>query len=646
MAFTRLLGLSLALLMCGGCTETRDRSNRRVVVLGVDGLDYELVRELMARGRMPNFERLAKSGYFSSLATSAPPQSPVAWSSFMTGLDPGGHGIFDFIHRDRQTMQPFLSTTRTVAAAKPIAFGGWQFPLARDRIESLRRGETFWEKLAGRGVETTIVRMPANFPPSQKATRELSGMGTPDLLGSYGTFTWFTSQASMTQSEMSGGVVVPVDVVDGVVRAGIEGPENPYLVKSRKTRADFTAYIDSSMRYVKLVIGSEERLLQVGEWSDWVPVELKLLPSLSLAGQCRFYVKQLEPSFEMYASPINVDPLKPALPISTPPGYAAELARATGRYYTQGMPEETKGLKAGLLSTREFLEQARIAGDEARRQFAYVLSRFDTGFLFYYFGNIDQVSHMIWRATDPGHPAYKPEDAQYGKVLEELYNGVDELVGRTISRLGPDDLLIVMSDHGFASWRRSFNLNAWLRDNGYLVVRDPSRLVNAIPFDNVDWKRTRAYGLGLNGLYINVRGREANGIVTEGERERLADEIGRRLEEVLDPATGEPVVSRVFHREKVFHMSDTGDLAPDLIVGYAKGTRASDESSLGIVTREVFADNVSAWSGDHCMDPAGVPGILLTTRPLRKPAESLQNLAAAIVAEFGIEDFPNSIEDK
>jgi predicted AlkP superfamily phosphohydrolase/phosphomutase len=348
----------------------------------------------------------------------------------------------------------------------------------------------------------------------------------------------------------------------------------------------------------------------------------------------------------MYASPINVDPLKPVLPISAPSGYASELARETGRYYTQGMPEETKALKAGLLSMPEFLEQARIAGDEARRQFSYVFGRFDSGFLFYYFGNIDQVSHMIWRSMDPGHPAYTPEDAQYRTVLEDLYSGIDELVGSTISRLRSDDLLVVMSDHGFASWRRSFNLNAWLRDHGYLVVRDSTRPGNGDAFDNVDWGRTRAYALGLNGLYINVRGREANGIVSDGDRERVAAEIGRRLEQAVDPATGARVVSRVFARENVSDESDIGALAPDLVVGYAKGIRASDESSLGVVTSEVFGDNMSAWSGDHCMDPATVPGVLLTSRPLRKSASSLQTLAAAIVAEFGIENFPGPVEDK
>ena len=630
-----------------GCDARPVKTGRRVVVLGVDGLDYQLVRDLMTRGRMPRFEQLARSGHFSALATSTPPQSPVAWSSFITGLDPGQHGVFDFIHRDPKTLKPFLSTARTQADAPKIVIGRWQLPLAGDRVESLRRGEAFWSVLERHGIETTIIRMPGNFPPSRAATRELSGMGTPDLLGTYGTFSVFTTQPAPGDGRTAaGGIIVPVDVADGVIAAAIEGPENPYLVEPHKTHVDFTAHIDSASRYVKLVVGNEQRLLRVGEWSDWVPVELPLLPFVKLTGECRFYLKQISPYFEMYASPINIDPLKPALPISTPPGYASELARATGRYYTQGMPEETKGLKAGVLNAREFLEQARLAAEENLRQYGYVLNRFDDGFLFYYFGNIDQVSHMMWRSMDPDHPAYTPEDAPYRTVIEDLYTGIDQVVEETLARLGPDDLLVVMSDHGFTSWRRSFSLNSWLRDNGYLATRDPAPRADPGLFGNVDWERTRAYGLGLNGLYINVRGREAQGIVEPGERQTLASEIARRLENILDPSTGARAVSRVFRREDVYQLQGNDDLAPDLIVGYAKGTRASDDSSLGAVPGDVFADNLSPWSGDHCMDPHAVPGILLTSRPLRNAPSSVHTLAAALVAEFGINDFPGSSKEK
>jgi predicted AlkP superfamily phosphohydrolase/phosphomutase len=638
-------GLVVAgVLACAlGTTLACDRSagGRRVIVLGFDGLDYELTRDLMARGKLPNFTRLAAQGAFAPLGTTVPPQSPVAWSTFITGLDPGGHGIFDFIHRDPDTMEPFLSTTRTAAGGRTLKMGGWQFPLSGGTIELLRQGQPFWEVLEDHGVETTIVRMPANFPPSGSATRELSGMGTPDILGGYGTFSFYTSEPfAFGGRTLSGGTVYPVEVVDGRVRAALEGPDNPFRVAPEKVRAEFIADVDSSRRFVKLVVGAEEHVLAVGEWSDWVPIELPLMPSQTLGAVARFYLKDLDPYFELYVSPLNIDPLSPAMPVSFPDEYAAELARATGRYYTQGMPEDTKSLRTGVLGPDEFLEQAKIAGDENRRQYQFVLDRFTGGFLFYYFGNVDQVSHMMWRPRDPGHPAYdEAADRRHAEVVEQLYAGLDTIVGETAARLGPDDLLVVMSDHGFTSWRRSFHLNSWLRDQGYLVLRDPNAEDPGL-FGNVDWTKTRAYALGLNGLYINLAGREKNGVVDPAERDRVAAEIADKLLATVDPATGAPAVTKVYRREQVYRLAGVERIAPDLIVGYAKGTRGSDESALGGLPREVIVDNRDPWNGDHCMDHESVPGILLASRALRQPAPSLETLAAAILAEFGIDGFP------
>jgi predicted AlkP superfamily phosphohydrolase/phosphomutase len=632
-----LLGV-LSGASCGG----RTPPGRRVIVLGFDGLDYDLTRQLMAAGRMPAFARLASAGTFAPLGTTIPPQSPVAWSTFITGLDPGGHGIFDFIHRDPKTMVPFLSTTKTEEGGRTVKIGRWQFPLSGGKVELLRRGQPFWEVLENRGIETTIIRMPANFPPSGTATRELSGMGTPDILGTYGTFTLFTSEPfAFGGQSLSGGTVRAVDVVDGVVHSTLEGPNNPFLIAPEKVLSPFSAYIDASRRFVKVVVGDEERLLAVGEWSDWLPVEFELIPSQSLQAEARFYLKQLDPYFELYVSPLNIDPLAPAMPVSTPDDYASELAEATGRFYTQGMPEDTKSLKTGVFTADEFLKQARIAGEENLRQYKFVLDGFTGGLLFYYFGNVDQVSHMMWRARDPQHPGYDPaRDRAHEKTVEELYAGLDAVVAETAARLGPDDVLVVMSDHGFTSWRRSFHLNSWLRDQGYLAPLDPSRTEGTEYLANVDWSRTRAYALGINGLYMNVKGREKDGIVAPNDREALAAEIAQKLLATKDPATGTAAITKVYLRDQVYKLAGHEDIAPDAIVGYAKGTRGSDESAAGALTRDVIVDNTEPWSGDHCMDHETVPGILLTSRPLRKPAPSLETLAAAILAEFGVEEFP------
>jgi hypothetical protein len=479
--------------------------------------------------------------------------------------------------------------------------------------------------------------MPANFPPSGHAHRELSGMGTPDLLGTYGTYSFYTSEPFAFRGRtLSGGRLHRVNVQDHVVAAVIEGPDNPFLRTPQALTTAFTVYIDPVHPVAVIGAGREERVVKVGEWTDWVPVEFSMIPTQRLRGMCRFYLKQVTPHFELYVSPVNLDPLAPALPISTPGRFAADLARDTGRFYTQGMPEDTKALDDGVLTRDEFLAQARIAGDEVRQQFDRVLSTFREGLLFYYIGNLDQISHMMWRPMDPGHPAYDPiADPPYRSVVRDAYISLDTMVGETVERMGRETTLIVMSDHGFASWRRAFHLNSWLRDNGYLALANPNRADDPGYFGNVKWTATRAYGLGLNGLYLNLQGREDQGVVTLESRDRLLDEIAGKLLQAIDPRTGAPAIAKVYRPDRVFQAGNYPGISPDLIIGYAKGTRCSNESALGGIPVEAITDNTSMWSGDHCMDPEAVPGLLLTNRPLRKPATSIERLAASIVAEFG-----------
>lgn len=619
-----------------------DAGRRRVLVLGIDGMDYRLTRRLIGEGKLPNLARLEQAGGFQPLETSIPPQSPVAWSDFITGLDAGGHGIFDFIHRKPETLEPYLSTSQVEAPGRQLRLGGWQIPLGGGGPILLRRGVPFWEVLEDKGIPTTIVRMPANFPPSGSASRELSGMGTPDILGSYGTFSFFTTAPERIEREITGGHVYPAKVTGNVFRGRLTGPPNPFLVEGKALTAEFAVYVDPARSVAKIELGDEELILAEGEWSEWVRVEFEPIPWLqTLSGIVRFYLKEVDPEFELYVSPINIDPLAPAMPISTPPEFAVELAEAAGRYYTQGMPEDTKALVSGILDEEAFLGQAQLVAEEQRAQYEFLLDRFDGGLLFYYFGFIDQVSHVMWHAMDAGHPAHDSvRDSPFRHVIEDLYVQADEIVGTALERLDPDETLIVMSDHGFTSWRRAFNLNTWLAENGYLAVRDVSRQ-GELPFlQNVDWSRTRAYGLGLSGLYLNLRGRERAGRVPRTRYRRLCEEIAERLLQVRDPATGRPVITKVYIRDETYSDGGLRDVGPDLVIGYARGVRASDETAEGRVPRELFADNADKWSGDHIMDHEEVPGVLFTNRTLKRPVQSLNELAAAVLLEFGIEGFP------
>lgn len=630
--------LAAGAMACGGGSRPYPQS---MVVLGIDGMDHGLTQSLMAEGRLPNLSRLAQQGTFQSLGTSVPPQSPVAWSNFITGLDSGGHGIYDFVHRDPATMVPYLSTSKEPEPGRTLTIGKWSIPLSGGEMQLLRHGTPFWEVLEGHGVPSTIMRMPANFPPSGTAYRELSGMGTPDILGTPGFYSLYTTQPERI-TVATDAFIERVRVRNNVVEAALHGPPNPLLVEPEELEAPFTVYIDPDNLVAKIVVGSEELILQQGEWSAWVPVSFELIPYLqSVSAQARFFLKEVRPEFELYVSPVNLDALAPVMRISTPEDYAVELAEAGGRFYTQGMPEDTIALQEGVFNSADFMAQANIAHAEIRRQLDYVLDNFDGGFLFYYFGNLDQVSHMMWRTMDPDHPAHDPvADAPFVDVIIDRYVEVDELVGEVMERLPEDTTLVVMSDHGFTSWRRAMNVNTWLLENGYITLMNPRRRTGIPYFGNVNWARTQAYALGLNGVYINLRGRDANGSVAPADRDRLIAEISNGLLSFIDPSTGEPAVTKMYPRDEVFHDDGYLEIGPDLIVGFAKGTRSSSESALGEFTDDIIFDNNKPWSGDHLMDHEAVPGVLFTSRPLTREVTSLQNLAAALLAEFGITDFP------
>ena len=642
----RLIAAAAVLVGLAGCGAPAE-PDFKLVVIGIDGMDYGITRGLMDQGRMPNFSRLAEQGIFSPLETAIPPQSPVAWSNVTTGMDSGGHGIFDFVHRDEATYIPEESMISVPEAGLTINIGQYQFPLSGGSPELTRQGRSYWEVLENHGIESSIFRMPVNFPPIAEATRELSGMGTKDLRGTSGTFGFYTSRRfAFRGADIDNGEAFEVEVVDGIVEADIVGPDNPFLQVGEDglgipTLAPFTVYVDAVDDVVKLVVDSEERVLHEGDWSDWIPVSFDLIPTQAIGGMVRFYLKSVRPDFELYVSPVDFDPIAPALPISHPASFAADLADATGRFYTEEMPEDADALLADVLDYDEYLAQAKLAGDEYIEQFYYALENFNNGHLFYYFGNLDQVSHAMWHTRDPEHPRYNAErDAPYADVIDDLYVQFDDLIGYALDNMGDDTQLIVLSDHGFGSWRREFDLNAWLAENGYLtpVTEDPNG--DLIAFTNVDWSQPQAYNAGLNSLYINLQGREEQGIVAPEDRAALVDRIAEDLLATIDPQTGQPAITKVYKTAEIFSDGDGEALAngPDIIVGYAEGYRTSGDSAIGVVGTEVLRDNTEDWPGDHEWDHEAVPGVLFSSRPLQREVVRLQDVAAAILAAYGIDE--------
>lgn len=657
------------LVATGGCSEASPDAEtpaaRRLLVLGIDGMDPGLLKQLMESGRMPNFSRIAAAGGVGPLATSAPPQSPVAWSNFISGAGPGTHQIYDFIHRRLNPdvlglpAVPFLSTSQVQPPDKDwaLAMGEWRIPLFGPKTESLRRGGAFWEDLIDHGVKTVIYRVPANYPAPQidgGTFACLCGMGTPDLVGTYGEFTFFTPEAPRLGRMVAGGRFDRLRMHDNRGIGTLKGPPN-FLHKptGRGMPPDLQLEVevvrDPTADVAKIAIGDEIILLNQGEWSDWIPVEFETgipaswalsamaLPT-SANGMVRFYLKSVHPDLQLYVTPLNVDPLEPVTPISAPEDFSKEVALACGRYYTTGIPEDTKALRAGALTEDEFLSQVRVLTDERLAQFRYALQRFDRGFLFFYFGHTDQLAHIFWRDRDPGHPAHNPQDAErYGTVIDDAYMEMDQLLGEAISVLGDDDdTIIVMSDHGFASFRRGFNLNTWLLENGYMALRNPALREQSLYLSGVDWHRTRAYALGLNGLYVNLAGRESRGIVQGGpERTALIKELKERLLAVRD-TDGVRVIETVYIVGEYYPDADP-DVAPDILVGYADNYRASWATAEGSMPQELLEDNHDRWSGDHCIAHTIVPGILLTNRKVVVDNPDLTDLAPTILSVFGID---------
>lgn len=616
----------------------RRQTSVKLLILGFDGMDPRLTRLWMDEGKLPNFRRLAEQGAFSRLQTSLPPQSPVAWSNFIAGTDPGGHGIFDFMHRDPQTYIPIFSGTSSEEAKTTVKVGKWILPLRGGSIKNLRRGHAFWQVLEENDIPATVFKMPANYPPVETRQRTLSGMGTPDLAGSYGRFNYYTTKFTEINEDVGGGRVHEVYVIGNRVEAKLPGPINTFKLGRPDAEIDFKVFLDPVNPVAKIIIQDQEFILKEKEWSGWKKVRFSLIPTQSVSGICMFHLKEVRPHFRLYISPVNIDPKEAALPLSTPGNYAEELAEKFGPFFTKGLPADTSALDNDVLDEEEFLEQDDFVLQESLDMFDYELSRFDSGLLFYYISNTDQRQHMFWRFLDKQHPAHDESlSSKFGNVIENIYIEADKILGKAMAKAGKDTVVMAMSDHGFNPFRSGFNLNSWLLDSGYHRLTNPWRREQASLFDLTDWSRTKAYGIGLNGLYINRKGRERLGLVAAGaESENLVREIARKLEQITDPKTGEKVILKAFVSGDVYRGAHVAD-APDIILGFNEGYRISWGSPLGRFPKEILEDNREKWSGDHMSAPEIMPGILCANRKIKPDFPALYDLTATIFSLFGVE---------
>jgi len=607
---------------------------KRAVIVGFDGMDPELANRFMDEGRMPHFAQMCDRGTFRPLRTTFPAISPVAWSTFQTGVNPGKHNIYDFLARDANNYLPYLSSAQIREPKRRLKIGKYSLPLGKPEIQGMRRGTPFWHRLGEAGVFCSIVRVPVTFPPEKFPGVLLSGMCVPDLKGSQGTFCFCTTRAANGRFR-EGGVRIPFERIASEYRCFIPGPEDP-LGSGKDLRAEFTVRPNSDGAKAEIKLDSESFMLKVGEYSEWVPVKFKAGLGFSARGICRFYLKQLTPEVEVYVTPVNIDPARPDLPISHPVTYSIYLAKLFGPYATLGLAEDTWALNEEVLDDKAFLAQCYGNHEDRERMFFDALEKTPQGLCACVFDTTDRVQHMFWRYLEDGHPAAKdvPADSR-PQVIQELYARMDDLIGRVMKKIDDETLLLVISDHGFKSFARCVNVNAWLHENGYLTLKD-GKTESGDWFEDVDWSRTRAYTMGLNGIYLNIKGREREGIVDAGaESTALKEELRTKLHGLVDPASGKVSITGMFDCEGVY-AGPYVDNAPDLIVGYGAGYRASWDSVMGKVTGTVFEDNTKAWSGDHCVDPRLVPGVLFSNRKINVEKPAIVDVAPTMLQLFGL----------
>ncbi|MFK5955418.1 MAG: alkaline phosphatase family protein [Planctomycetota bacterium] len=625
---------------------------KRLVIIGFDGMDPRLAQRFMDEGRMPNMKALAEEGGFSPLQTAYPSMSPVAWSSFSTGVDASRHNIFDFITRDPCTYMPILSSTEITSAEKALVkIGNLElFKRPSSSIRLLRKGIPWWKTLGDKKIFSNIIRVPITFPPEEHHGVLLSGMCVPDLKGTQGSFTFWTSDETLTGPD-AGGDVLLVGKNGNAYRCPITGPTDPSQEQATPMRVPMKVEVLVEGEKLRLNIGAkgDEQIVDLGvkDYSDWITLEFKAAKGKAkVTGIARFYCMGTSPEFGLYMTPIQIDPSNPAMPISHPTVYSIYLAKKHGPFSTLGLAEDTWALNERVIDEEAFWKQALNIWDERRKQLFDALQNTPKGSIVCVFDGTDRVSHMFHRYLDESHPANAGKDTEWGKdKVAEIYSIADGLVADVRKKLNPKkDRLMIISDHGFCQFKRGVNLNAWLRDNGYLVLKSDAPVDDASGKQtsrdwlmDVDWHKTKAFALGLTGMFINRKARERDGIVKEGaELEALKAEIVEKLSALKDPKDGELIFKEVFDAGKIF----TGPYvfqAPDLFMGYKRGYRNSWDCATGACPPEVFSDNTKSWSGDHCIDPREVPGVIFSDRPLNTDTPNLMDLGPTALRMFGVD---------
>ena len=603
---------------------------KKVILLGMDGLDPKIVSSLMEKGELPNFSQLSETGSYSTLATSNPAQSPVAWASIATGNDPGYHGIFDFLGRRISDYMPVLAITKP--NPKNI------FAKREAMFLPVMSGDSFWDLTSGNSLPSTVLKWPMTFQPKQNDARLYAGLGVPDIKGGLGKYAFYTSR-DIPRSEEGFDKVIKVKRDGNKIKSHISGPNITKVMSRDAAKVDLSITVSDNAK-IEMTIDDKKLILSCGEWSEWVEVTFKLGMMKTVSGIVKFFLNVIEPEFELYMTAVQINPKDPAFIITSPDSYIKELSNDLGYFYTLGMSEDTKAFEEGRIDEETFISMCDEIIDEQEQMLWHELDKLKEGLFAFAFFSTDRIQHMFWATRDPEHPLYDKSHADtYGHVIDDYYRKMDVILGKLMDKLDEETALMVFSDHGFTTFRRSVHLNTWLVQNGFM------KLTKEIPKDDkeggalfqyVDWKNTQAFSLGFGSIYLNLEGREKQGIVKAGaEAADVSDKIIADLITLKDPENNQPAVKNVYKRDEIYSGNQLSS-APDLVVGFEDGYRASWQTAIGGVPAALMEDNLKKWSGDHIVDPSLVPGILLTNFKPGKAQPSLMDIAPTVLSCFGI----------
>ncbi|HVS11581.1 MAG TPA: alkaline phosphatase family protein [Planctomycetota bacterium] len=586
-------------------------------------------------------------------------------------------------------------------------------PPRMSKVGNPLQATPFWEVAARAGVRSVALDAAMAFDREPvEGARVLAGLGVPDALGTYMNFTvyttdelWFAQRPGPETDTGSAGNRLKLLERDGVLRGEVFGPPNTWRIErlraqvveleerldgdqlSGRKQAELERELDSledrlgaaqtepvtlplevrkdGKGRATVAIGGKEQSLAEGEWSDFYHLTFELNPLLKVRAIARVKILHLDqPHFEMLLDPLQIDPAAPPFwqPISQPAGYAPELAKRNGTFETIGWACLNMPFKDGVIDPVTFMEDIEFTLRWRERMTLDALDRGDWQLLFSCFSTPDRVQHMMYQYLDRAHPMYDEaaaaktmtffgEEVALRDAIPAIYRQVDRVVGEVMGRLGPEDTLLLCSDHGFQSFRREVHVNNWLAEKGYLVPveRIPSKRAADLIGGYVDWSKTSAYSVGLGMVYLNLKGREGKGIVEPAEADALLRSIRQDFLDSTDPQTGEPF-GREAYLAKEIHHGPFLDKEADLMLGFREGYRVSWGTTLGGLNVErsdggvltpaaVVTDNKKNWSGDHVsVDPELVRGIFFSSRKLRVPegGVDLLHVAPTLLALLGV----------